>query len=37
MTIIKKKNIEALFNQAEELRNSGNFSDAIKILKIIYA
>ncbi|MDA9696645.1 tetratricopeptide repeat protein [Candidatus Pelagibacter sp.] len=35
MTIIKKKNIEALFNQAEELRNSGNFSDAIKILKNI--
>ena len=35
MTIIKKKNIETLFNQAEELRNSGNFSDAIKILKSI--
>ncbi len=34
MTIIKKK-IEALFYQAEKLRNSGNFSDAIKILKNI--
>ena len=35
MTIIKKKNIESLFYQAEKFRNSGNFSEAIKILKNI--
>ena len=35
MVIIKKKNIEALFYQSEKLRNSGNFSEAIKVLKNI--
>ena len=35
MNNIKKEDFEILFNKAENLRNSKNFLDSIKILKKI--